>query len=171
MCSLFSEVHHPDICWSKIIVLLEKQATEVILVGWFGKCQSIKKVGGRRFVEGLPVSGSLFVSPCPPECDFQSETKIEPDFRLLYFGIVNTNSYKYRWFFYSKLCFDVTEWFAHVDGSFQTLFSFFFFHFRAPPSRSFIIPPGGLSRRCISYSTDYYQRLTLERWFTNLDIE
>ena len=26
---------------------------EVILVGWFGKCQSIKKVGGRRFVEGL----------------------------------------------------------------------------------------------------------------------
>ena len=125
------------------ICILEKQATEVILVGWFGKCQSIKKVGGRRFVEGLPVSGSLFVSPCPPECDFQSETKIEPDFRLLYFGIVNTHSYKYRWFFYSKLCFDVTEWFVHVDGSFQTLFSFFSFHFRAPPSRSFIIPPGG----------------------------
>ena len=97
------------------ICILEKQATEVILVGWFGKCQSIKKVGGRRFVEGLPVSGSLFVSPCPPECDFQSETKIEPDFRLLYFGIVNTHSYKYRWFFYSKLCFDVTEWLAHVD--------------------------------------------------------
>ena len=35
------------------ICILEKQATEVILVGWFGKCQSIKKVGGRRFVEGL----------------------------------------------------------------------------------------------------------------------
>ena len=30
-----------------------KQATEVILVGLFGKCQSIKKMGGRRFVEGL----------------------------------------------------------------------------------------------------------------------
>ena len=27
------------------ICILEKQATEVILVGWFGKCQSIKKVG------------------------------------------------------------------------------------------------------------------------------
>ena len=26
---------------------------EVILVGWFSKCQSIKKVGDRRFVEGL----------------------------------------------------------------------------------------------------------------------
>ena len=25
----------------------------------------------------------LFVSPCPPECHFQSETKIEPDLRLL----------------------------------------------------------------------------------------
>ena len=25
----------------------------LILVGLFGKCQSIKKVGGRRFVEGL----------------------------------------------------------------------------------------------------------------------
>ena len=33
--------------------ILKKQGTEVILVGWFGKCQSIKKVGGRRFVEGL----------------------------------------------------------------------------------------------------------------------
>ena len=35
------------------ICILEKQATKVILVGWFGKCQSIIKVGGRRFVEGL----------------------------------------------------------------------------------------------------------------------
>ena len=26
--------------------------------------------------------GSLFVSPCPPECYLQSETKIEPDLRL-----------------------------------------------------------------------------------------
>ena len=24
----------------------------------------------------------IFVSPCPPECNFQSETKIEPDLRL-----------------------------------------------------------------------------------------
>ena len=26
--------------------------------------------------------GSLFVSPCPPECNFQSGTKIEPDLGL-----------------------------------------------------------------------------------------
>ena len=31
----------------------KNQATEVILVGWFSKCQSFKKVGGRRFLEGL----------------------------------------------------------------------------------------------------------------------
>ena len=31
----------------------KNHATEVILVGRFGKCQSIKKVGDRRFVEGL----------------------------------------------------------------------------------------------------------------------
>ena len=35
------------------ICILKKQVTEVVLVGWFGKCQSIKKVGGRLFVEGL----------------------------------------------------------------------------------------------------------------------
>ena len=27
--------------------------------------------------------GSLFVSSCPPECSFQSETKIESDLRLV----------------------------------------------------------------------------------------
>ena len=30
---------------------------------------------------------SLFVSPCPPECNFQSETKIEPDLRLLWMTV------------------------------------------------------------------------------------
>ena len=30
----------------------------------------------------ITCSRSLFVSPCPPECYFQSETKIEPDLRL-----------------------------------------------------------------------------------------
>ena len=36
------------------IWVLKKQATKVILVGWFGKSQSIKKVvGGRHFVEGF----------------------------------------------------------------------------------------------------------------------
>ena len=27
-------------------------------------------------------NGYLFVSPCPPECNFRNETKIEPDLRL-----------------------------------------------------------------------------------------
>ena len=47
-----------------------------------GTCQSITKVGSRRFVEGLP-SGSLFVSPCLPECYLQIETKTEPDLKSL----------------------------------------------------------------------------------------
>jgi len=29
------------------------------------------------------VSGCFFVSPCPPECYVQGETKIEPDIRLI----------------------------------------------------------------------------------------
>ena len=44
------------------ICILEKQVTEVILVGWFGKCQSIKTVGGRRFVEGL-YQGARSIQP------------------------------------------------------------------------------------------------------------
>ena len=64
-----------------------KQATEVILVGLFGKFQSIKKVGGRF------LSGSLFVSPSPPECNFQSKTKIEPDLRVLSFLLAFLNDW------------------------------------------------------------------------------
>ena len=30
----------------------------------------------------LTVTAEIFVSPCPPECNFLSETKIEPDLRL-----------------------------------------------------------------------------------------
>ena len=36
------------------------------------------------------VSGSLFVSPCPPECYLQSETKTEPDLRLTNSRCFNT---------------------------------------------------------------------------------
>ena len=61
--------------------------------------------------------------------------------RGIYFWMVNTQSYKYLWFFYSKLCFGFIKWLVLVDGTFQTFFSLFSFHFRAPPSRSFIIPP------------------------------
>ena len=44
---------------------------------------SINQKSGRQTVCRRFVSGSLFVSPCPPECNFQSETKVEPDLRLL----------------------------------------------------------------------------------------
>ena len=40
---------------------------EQILIGCFVECQSIKKVDGRRSVEGL-YQALFFVSPVPPEC-------------------------------------------------------------------------------------------------------
>ena len=43
---------------------------------------SINQKSGRQTFRRRFVSGSLFVSPCPLECHFQSETKIEPDLRL-----------------------------------------------------------------------------------------
>ena len=43
---------------------------------------SINQKSGRQTFRRRFVSGSLFVSPCPPECYLQSETKIEPDLRL-----------------------------------------------------------------------------------------
>ena len=43
---------------------------------------SINQKSGREKFRRRFVSGSIFVSPCPPECHFQSETKIEPDLRL-----------------------------------------------------------------------------------------
>ena len=58
-----------------------KTSKEVILVGRLGKCQSIKKVGGRRFAEGLYQALFSF-SLAPRECYLQTETKIEPDIRL-----------------------------------------------------------------------------------------
>ena len=46
-----------------------------------------RQKSGRKAFRRRFVSGSLFVSPCPPECNFQSETKIEPDLRLLGEGV------------------------------------------------------------------------------------
>ena len=48
---------------------------------------SINQKSGRQTFRRRFVSGSLFVSPCPPECNFQSETKIEPDLRLQAFQL------------------------------------------------------------------------------------
>ena len=43
---------------------------------------SINQKSGRQTFRRRFVSGSLFVSRCPPECYLQSETKIEPDLKL-----------------------------------------------------------------------------------------
>ena len=56
---------------------------------------SINQKSGRQTFRRRFVSGSLFVSPCPPECYLQSETKIEPDLRLSWLKILSRvgNSY------------------------------------------------------------------------------
>ena len=51
--------------------------------GWLIRQMSINQKSGRQTFRRRFVSGSLFVSPCPPECYLQSETKIEPDLRLM----------------------------------------------------------------------------------------
>ena len=45
---------------------------------------SINLKSGLQMFRRKFVSGSLFVSPCPPECYLQSETKIEPDLRSIF---------------------------------------------------------------------------------------
>ena len=50
--------------------------------GWLIRQMSINQKSGRQTFRRRFVSGSLFVSPCPPECYLQSETKVEPDLRL-----------------------------------------------------------------------------------------
>ena len=55
--------------------------------GWLIQQMSINQKSGRKTFRRRFVSGSLFVSPCPPECYLQSETKIEPDLRLLRWGV------------------------------------------------------------------------------------
>ena len=50
--------------------------------GWLIRQMSINQKSGRQTFRRRFVSGSLFVSPCPPECYLQSETKIEPYLRL-----------------------------------------------------------------------------------------
>ena len=52
----------------------EYRGTEVILIGCFGKNQSIKKVGGRLFKEDLS-QALFFFSPFQPEFYLPSETK------------------------------------------------------------------------------------------------
>ena len=64
------------------ICVLKKQITDVILIGRFSNCQSIKKGTGRHFVKDL-YKDVFFVPPCLPECYLQGETKIEPDIWLI----------------------------------------------------------------------------------------
>ena len=49
---------------------------------WLIRQMSINQKSRRKTFCRRFVSGSLFVSPCPPECYLQSETKIQPDLRL-----------------------------------------------------------------------------------------
>ena len=51
--------------------------------GWLIRQMLINQKSGRKTFCRRFVSGSLFVSPCPPECNFKSETKKEPDLRLM----------------------------------------------------------------------------------------
>ena len=60
--------------------------------GWLIRQMSINQKSGRQTFRKRFVSGSLFVSPCPPECNFQSETKIEPDLRLFLTATTSLNS-------------------------------------------------------------------------------
>ena len=53
---------------------------------WLIQQMSINQKSGRQTIRRRFVSGSLFVSPCLPECYLQSETKIEPDLRLGFGG-------------------------------------------------------------------------------------
>ena len=50
--------------------------------GWLVQQMQINQKRGRQTFRRSFVSGSLFVSPCPPEYYLQSETKTEPDLRL-----------------------------------------------------------------------------------------
>ena len=50
--------------------------------GWLIQQTSINQKSGRQTFRRRFVSGSLFISPCLPECYLQSEMKIEPDLRL-----------------------------------------------------------------------------------------
>ena len=44
------------------------------------------------------VSDSLFVSSRPPECNFQSETKIEPDLRFVRLKLLFIRELKVLWY-------------------------------------------------------------------------
>ena len=50
---------------------------------WLIRQMSIDQKSWRKTFHRRFVPGSLFNSPCSPECYLQSETKIEPDLRLL----------------------------------------------------------------------------------------
>ena len=104
MCDIILQDFYKDLCtenrgklhfshvWK--ICIQKKQATEVVLVGWFGKCQSIKKVGGRRFVEGLYQALFSF-RLARRNVIFKAKRKIEPDLRLILPGLVG-KIVKYR---------------------------------------------------------------------------
>ena len=68
--------------------------------GWLIQHMSIKQKSGRQTFRRRFVSGSLFVSPCPPECYLQRETKIEPYLRLRENRKTENDQEKRPFFFY-----------------------------------------------------------------------
>ena len=61
---------------------------------------------------------SLFVSSCPPECNFQSETKIEPDLRLFFTWSNHKAMDKLR--FKETNCF--THWIWDLSSGWHNLY-------------------------------------------------
>ena len=76
-------VHCESVFFPRMENLHTKKTSNGSNFGWLIRQMSINQKSGRQTFRRRFVSGSLFVSPCPPECYLQSETKIEPDLRLL----------------------------------------------------------------------------------------
>ena len=64
---------------------------------WLILQMSINQKSGRQTFRRRFVSGSLFVSSYPPQCNFQSETKIEPGLRLYKPGMLVQFAFTSHW--------------------------------------------------------------------------
>ena len=73
-------LHH--LCFSFLlgITAIPREIKNEVHCGRFASVDQAQFSSSHTF--SLTCSRSLLVSPCPPECYFQSETKIEPDLRL-----------------------------------------------------------------------------------------
>ena len=80
--SLVEKIKSPNLHFSHVWKMcILKEACNWSNFGWLIRQMPISQRSGRQTFCRRLVPGSLFVSPCPPECYLQSETKIEPDLR------------------------------------------------------------------------------------------